>query len=150
MKTIKFTTRTLSTPKRVFCNSIVAFNNLIFGGYSDGFVRGWLLNGNLKYERGGHTTSVKKLVAAGDKLYSYDDGCKLLERGPNGCVLREFELNNKWIRAIIPVIKQNQLWIVHHDGIYVWQNVKFLLHTKTMFLLLHQNIKSNPASLTLF
>ena len=67
---------------------------------------------------------MKQLVVAGDKIYSYDDCCKLIERDPNGNVLRELELNNKWIRGLVPVTKKNQLWIIHHDGVYVWQNVK--------------------------
>eukprot|EP01083_Nonionella_stella_P120327 360482_1 len=88
VRSIKFTTRKLSSPKRVFCNSLVRHNGLVFGGYSDGFVRGWKLNGQLKYERGGHRTSVKQLIVCGDKMYSYDDCCKLLERDPLGNILR--------------------------------------------------------------
>eukprot|EP01084_Bolivina_argentea_P189259 325511_1 len=122
VRTIKFTTRKLSSPKRVFCNTLVFHNNLIFGGYSDGFIRGWQLNGQLKYERGGHRTAVKQLVVSGDKMYSCDDCCKLLERDPVGNVLRQFELNNRWIRGIITIPHKDQLWMVHHDGVYVWQN----------------------------
>lgn len=122
IRTLKFTTRKLGSPKRVFCNTLIIHNGLIWGGYSDGFVRGWTINGKLKYERSGHRSAVKQLVVSGDKLYSHDDQSKLLERGPVGSVLREFELNNKWIRGIVAVPRTNQLWMVHHDGVYIWQN----------------------------
>ena len=116
---------------------------MIWGGYSDGFIRSWNCKDyTLIYERGGHSGSVRYLECNNDILWTWADCNKLLERDYTGRLLREFNINNQWIRGlqlinttfnininnnnskIIKTKKNQELWILQ----IIYQQIILILN----------------------